>query len=83
MPNTEPSEQNQEPDLSELGYGAALSELEGILAELESSMVDVDTLATKVGRAAVLVAHCRDRLAVVRNDVADVVADLDEGNANV
>lgn len=67
-----------QPAVDQLGYSDALRELEAILAELESSMVDVDVLTTKVGRAAQLVAHCRDRLNVVRTDVADVVADLDE-----
>ncbi len=63
--------------VDQLGYGEALSELEAILVELESSMVDVDTLAAKVGRAAELVSHCRTRLAVVRSDVSRVVAGLD------
>lgn len=63
--------------ISDLGYAEALTELEAILAELESSLVDVDTLATKVGRAAKLVAHCRARLSVVRDDVDKVVAGLD------
>ena len=65
-----------------LGYGEALAELEGILVELESSMVDVDTLAKKVKRAAALVIHCRSRLSVVRADVADVVADLDQDHGD-
>ncbi len=63
--------------ISDLGYADALTELEAILAELESSLVDVDTLATKVGRAANLVTHCRARLSIVRHDVDKVVAGLD------
>ncbi len=63
--------------ISDLGYAEALTELEAILAELESSLVDVDTLATKVGRAANLLSHCRTRLSIVRNDVDKVVAGLD------
>ncbi len=63
--------------IGDLGYAEALTELEAILAELESSLVDVDTLASKVGRAAKLVAHCRARLSVVRDDVDKVVAGLD------
>lgn len=65
-------------DVMDLSYSDALTELEHILNELESSMVDVDALATKVGRASALVAHCKTRLSQVRSDVADVVADLDE-----
>lgn len=82
MPTDTPTNSSSTDDtpsasIEQLGYGEALSELEAILVELESSMVDVDTLATKVGRAAELVSHCRTRLAVVRSDVSKVVAGLD------
>jgi exonuclease VII small subunit len=63
--------------ISDLGYADALTELEAILAELESSLVDVDTLATKDGRAANIVTNCRARLSIVRHDVDKVVAGLD------
>lgn len=75
---TENSSNPQPIDLvANLGYGEALDELEGILVELESNMVDVDTLADKVRRAAALVAHCRSRLTEVRTDVANIVTGLD------
>lgn len=61
---------------NELGYGAALTELESILENLETSAVDVDHLAEQVGRAAVLIAYCRDRLETVEADVAAVVEGL-------
>ncbi len=65
---------------SPLPYGDAVQELELILAELEASTVDVDHLAERVRRAAELVRYCRQRLDVVRSDVAEVVEDL-EGDA--
>ena len=59
-----------------LSYREALDELEDILSELESSAVDVDLLAERVARGAVLVRYCRQRLGIVRSDVDAVVDDL-------
>ncbi len=60
----------------ELTYQAAITELETILSELETSAVDVDHLSTRLARATELVRFCRDRLAVVQADVAEVLTDL-------
>ena len=60
------------------GYAAALAELETILGELERADVDVDALATKVKRAAELIAFCRDRIGNARLHIEQVVADLGE-----
>ncbi|MGF1600227.1 MAG: exodeoxyribonuclease VII small subunit [Acidimicrobiales bacterium] len=60
----------------DLSYADALDELDEILAELESSAVDVDVLAERVARAAQLVGHCRRRLRQVRSDVNLVVDEL-------
>lgn len=65
-----------DPNDIDLSYSEALDELDDILAELESSAVDVDLLAERVARGAVLVRYCRQRLRVVRSDVDDVVDDL-------
>lgn len=61
----------------EPGYAAALSELDAILRELESSDVDVDRLADRVARAAELIAICRARITDARVRIDQVVADLD------
>lgn len=63
-------------------YRSAISELESILAELESSAVDIDQLANRLARATLLVKFCRDRLTVVQTDVDDVLQDLDSVRAN-
>ncbi len=60
----------------ELNYKSAVSELESILAELESSAVDVDQLSMRLGRATELVQFCKDRLKVVEGDVSRVLDDL-------
>ncbi len=62
-----------------VGYGAALTELETILDEIEDDAVDVDVLAARVKRAAVLLRVCRDRIGAARLEVEQVVADLDPG----
>jgi len=62
---------------SDIGYGAALAELEGILDEIEDDAVDVDVLAARVKRAAELLRVCRDRIAAARIEVTQIVADLD------
>ncbi len=71
------------PDADEIGYGAALSELESILSEIEDDAVDVDVLATRVRRAAELLRICRDRIASARVEVTQIVADLEQGAGTV
>jgi exodeoxyribonuclease VII small subunit len=61
----------------EIGYAAALDELERILADLERDTVDVDVLSIKVARAAELLALCRHRIADARVSVDAVMVDLD------
>lgn len=61
-------------------YSAAITEVESILAELESSVVDIDHLADRVRRASELLAICRERLATVEVDVAALVEALDPGD---
>jgi exodeoxyribonuclease VII small subunit len=61
------------PDLS---YAEAVDELEEILAQLESSVIDVDLLAERVARGAALVRFCRNRLRSVRVEVDAVVDEL-------
>lgn len=60
-----------------IGYAAALAELERILAELEASDVDVDTLAARVARASELIAVCRARIGAARLSIDEVIADID------
>ncbi len=62
----------------DLTYAEALDELDEILSELEATSVDVDVLADRVARGAVLVRYCRQRLQVVRSDVEAVVDTLME-----
>ena len=56
----------------EIGYEAAVTELEEILAELCDDDVDVDHLAERVKRATELVKICRDRIAAARMEVKEI-----------
>jgi len=71
-------------DTLDLSYLDAMDELDDILAQLESSAVDVDVLAERVARGAVLVRHCRQRLQRVQVEVEAVVDGLepDPNNSN-
>jgi exodeoxyribonuclease VII small subunit len=61
----------------ELGYAEALSELEGILDELDGDEVDVDVLGARVRRASELLRLCRERIAGARYEVEQVVGELE------
>lgn len=61
-----------------IGYAEAMRELDAILAELEGDDLDVDVLAARVRRASELIALCRSRIVRAQEDVARIVADLDE-----
>ncbi len=64
-------------DLAELGFAGAMSELEQIVAELESDALDVDLLADRVERAAILVGWCRDRIDGTRLRVEEILERLE------
>ena len=67
-------------DTGKPGYAEALTELDSILRELESSDVDVDRLAERVARATELIAVCRQRIGDARLRIDEVIADLDGGD---
>jgi exodeoxyribonuclease VII small subunit len=66
-----------ETSADDIGYEAAMAELESILTELERGDVDVDALADRVDRASVLVRFCRSRIEETRMSVESVIAELD------
>lgn len=73
----EPSSPGVEPSVAPLGYAAAMSELEDLLADLEDDALDIDLLATKVERASGLIRFCRSRINAARVQVDRIVADLE------
>lgn len=73
---------SSDADQPEIGYADALAELDTILRELEGSDVDVDRLATRVARAAELIALCRTRITNAKLHIDQVVAHLDGPTAD-
>ncbi len=64
------------PGSEPTSYADAISEVEEILASLEGSAIDVDHLAGQVERASFLLQICRERLAKVQGDVAELVVTI-------
>lgn len=60
----------QEPQ----GYAEAISELEGLLRDLDSGSIDVDVLSTKVTRASYLIDWCNERITAVQMTIDELVA---------
>ena len=60
-----------------IGYADAMTELAGILDELERDDLDVDVLAERVKRASELIKLCRDRISRAQDDVDRIVTDLE------
>lgn len=56
------------------GYAEAMSELETLLRELDSSAVDVDVLSAKVQRASFLVEWCNERITAAQLTIDEMVA---------
>jgi exodeoxyribonuclease VII small subunit len=61
----------------EIGYAAAMGELEQILEDLEHDSIDVDELSARVKRASELIKLCRERLTRSKAEIEQVVADLE------
>lgn len=69
---------NETKQAAPVGYAEAMREVESILAELDSSSVDVDTLASKVERASFLIHWCNERIAAAQMTVDALVAEIDD-----
>jgi exodeoxyribonuclease VII small subunit len=59
-------------------YREALTELEGIMAEIEGEDVDIDTLTDRVRRAASLIGLCRGRLRNAEEELRKMLAEMEE-----
>jgi exodeoxyribonuclease VII small subunit len=66
-------------DATPASYVAAISELDEIVAALDADDIDVDVLATRVARASVLIALCRERIDVSQREVQAIIGGLGAG----
>ena len=62
----------------QISYSRALSELEKIIAEIESEETDLDVLSEKVKRAASLIKLCRARLRSAEEEVKKALSEIEE-----
>jgi len=63
--------------VSKLSFSEAVSEVEDIVARLESEQTDVDELAGEVKRAVELITACRSRLEKTDREVRELVSQLE------
>ena len=74
----EDTNSGESPNSAEFGgYAESMTELESILASLESDAVDIDTLASQVERASQLIAHCEGRLRTTELSLRSILAEHD------
>lgn len=57
-------------------YEKAYTELQEIIAAIETGDVSVDLLAEKVKRAAELIAFCKEKLTATEQDVQQILSGL-------
>jgi len=61
-----------------LTYSQAITELEGIIEEIETERIDVDALARKVKRASYLINFCKNNLRKTEDDVKKILSEIEE-----
>ncbi len=74
------STKKSEPVREEIGFSAAIQELEQILAGIEGDEVDLDRLAGELQRAAELLDLCRAKIRKAELEVTQIVQKLEAGD---
>ena len=64
-----------------LSYSRALTELEGIVGEIDSENADLDTLEEKIRRAAFLITFCRDKLRNTEEEVKKILSEIEDSSS--
>lgn len=59
-------------------YKEAFTELETILAKIESDELNVDDLTSSVKRAAELIKFCKSKLFETESEIEKIIADIEE-----
>ena len=63
--------------MGEPNYTEAFTELQQIVAEIESGEISVDELSDKVKRAALLIRICKNKLSATEGDVNKILKELE------
>lgn len=61
-----------------ISYNEAMTEIEEILDKIENEELDVDELAEKVKRVAVLLKICREKLLKTNEQVEQVLKEIED-----
>lgn len=64
--------------VNELTYTQAVSELEQILAHMQSDKCDIDKLSALTRRATELLAECRSRLTATDRELRNILSQLEQ-----
>lgn len=62
--------------MEKMTYTEAKNELEQIVGAIESGQLDIDTLTSKVKRASVLIAYCREKLTKTDKELRKILEDI-------
>jgi len=65
-----------------LSYSRALTELEGIVGEIDSENADLDTLEEKIRRAAFLITFCREKLRNTEEEVKKILSEIEDSSSS-
>ncbi len=55
-------------------YSEAVSEIEDILADMDTDSVDIDALASKVKRVSYLIDYCKKKLTKTEHEVQKIIS---------
>jgi len=61
-----------------ISYNEAMAEVEEILERIENEELDVDDLAEKVKRVAVLLRICKDKLLKTNEQVEEILKEMED-----
>lgn len=64
--------------VNELTYTQAVSELEQILAHMQSDKCDIDKLSALTRRATELLSECRSRLTATDRELRNILSQLEQ-----
>lgn len=64
--------------LKKITYNEAVAEIELILGKIENEELDVDELAEKVKRVALLLKICKDKLFSTNEQVEQILKEMEE-----
>ena len=68
----------QASDPGELSFSQAMDELESVLRRIEDDQIDIDQLASELGRAAQLLDVCRKKIRRAEVEVQQIVEQIEE-----